>query len=183
MKSVEGIILKKTPRREADAVFTLYTKEQGLMFFMARGVRKQEAKLKAGLDVFNWVDLFYVPAKYIPIATDFRIKDDFKIIKSDLFRLRLAHFAAGAVLKIFEPGAGEEKIWQKTFDFFSALNNRYASLESLEESVYQWCYHILDLNGLNPRSPDFKPVSGVYLKKRIGVLFSHHFGLSISKLI
>ena len=179
MKSVEGIILKKTPRREADAVFTLYTKEQGLMFFMAKGVRKQEAKLKAGLDVFNWVDLFYVPAKYIPIATDFRIKDDFKIIKSDLFRLRLAHFAAGAVLKIFEPGAGEEKIWQKTFDFFSALNNRYASLESLEESVYQWCYHILDLNGLNPRAPNFKPINSANLKKRTDDLFWIHFGLTI----
>lgn len=183
MKSVEGIILKKTPRREADAVLTLYTKEQGLAFFAARGVRKQEAKLKAGLDIFNWVDLFYVPAKHMPIATDFRIKDDFKNIKSDLIRLKLAHFAVQAIPKIFEPGAGEEKVWQKTFDFFSSLNNKYVSTDGLRESLYQWCYHILDLNGLNPHAPDFKLTSAVYLKKRTGDLFLHHFGLSISKLI
>ncbi|MBI4119124.1 MAG: recombination protein O N-terminal domain-containing protein, partial [Parcubacteria group bacterium] len=90
MKSVEGIILKKTPRREADSVFTLYTKEHGLMHLQAKGVRKQTAKLKAGLSVFNWVELFYVPAKYMPIATDFRIKDDFKVVKNNIKRLKLA---------------------------------------------------------------------------------------------
>lgn len=183
MKSIEGIILKKTPRREADAVFTLYTKEQGLMRLQAKSVRKQEAKLKTGLDIFNWVDLFYVPAKYLPITTDFRIKDDFKVIKNSLFRLKLAHFAAEVMFRVFEPGAGEEKVWQKTFDFFSILNNRYASPANLEDSVYQWCYHILDLNGLNPHAPDFKPVGAVHLRQRTEELFRHHFGLSISKLI
>ena len=40
MKSIEGIILKNSPRHEADAVFTLYTKEHGLMELQAKSVRK-----------------------------------------------------------------------------------------------------------------------------------------------
>lgn len=183
MKSVEGIILKKTPRREADIVFTLYTKEHGLMELQAKSVRQAKGKLKAGLDLFNHAEIFFVPAKYLPIMTDFKIKDDFKIIKSDLYRLKLAHFATEAMVKIFEPGAAEDKVWQKTLDFFSGLDIKYLTREGLGESAYRWCYYILDLNGLNPHAPDFQPVNAAYLKKRTKNLFRHHFGVNLDKLI
>lgn len=183
MKSVEGIILKKIPRREADIVFTLYTREHGLMELQAKGVRQAKGKLKAGLDLFNYTQMFFVPAKYLPIITDFKVKDDFKIIKNDLYRLRLAHFAAGAMLKIFEPGLAQEQVWQKTLDFFSGLDIKYLTREGLGESVYHWCYHILDLNGLNPRAPDFKLTNMIHVKKKTEDLFGHHFGVSLDKLI
>ena len=179
MKSIEGIILKKSPRREADIVVTLYTKEHGLMEILAKGVRKGEAKLKSGLDIFNRVEIFYVPAKYLPIATDFKIKDDFKNIKGDLFRLKLAHFSAGVMLKIFEPGLAEPAVWQKLCDFFSSINNNLISRVELTQAAYGWCHDILILNGLNPRSPDFKPINKDYLKKKTQDLFRHHFGLTI----
>lgn len=183
MKSVEGIILKKTSRREADLAIKLYTKEHGLMEFTAKGARKQEAKLKPGLDIFNHIDLFYIPAKHLPIATDFKIKNDFKNIKNNLFRLKLAYFASGALLKIFEPGLGEPRVWQKILDFFTGLENSPSNKEELIETTYFWCHDILVLNGLDPNSPDFKPINAAQLKKNTEELFLHHFGISISKLI
>lgn len=161
----------------------LYTKEHGLMEFMAKGARKQEAKLKSGLDVFNHIDLFYVPAKYMPIVTDFKIRNDFKNMKRDLFRLKLAHFASGAILKIFEPSLAEPRVWQKVLRFFAGLENNQLNKEELVESSYFWCHDILVLNGLNPRSPDFKPINTADLKKKTEELFLRHFGISISKLI
>ena len=181
MKSIEGIILKKSPRREADIVVTLYTKEHGLMEILAKGARKSEAKLKSGLDIFNQVEIFYILARYLPIATDFKIKDDFKNIKGDLFRLKLAHFSAGVMLKIFEPGLAEPLVWQKLSDFFSDINiNNDQNLRvELTETTYEWCHDILVLNGLNPRSPDFEPIKESDLKKKTQDLFLHHFGLTI----
>ena len=183
MKSIEGIILKKSPRREADIVVTLYTKEHGLMEILAKGARKSEAKLKSGLDIFNRVEIFYVLARYLPIATDFKIKDDFKNIKKDLFRLKLAHFSTSVMLKIFEPGLAEPLVWQKLSDFFSDINNDQNSRAELIHIAYEWCHDILVLNGLNPRSPDFKPISKDDLKKKTQDLFRHHFGLDLAKLI
>ena len=183
MKSVEGIILKKSPRREADAVFTLYTKEHGLMELVAKGVRKGSAKLKSGLDVFNHAEIFYAPAKHWSIVTDFKIKNNFKNIKQNLFRLKLTHFASVAILKIFEPGLAEPRVWQKVLDFFTGLENSQSNKEELIGSTYFWCHDILVLNGLNPRSPDFSPINTVDLKKKTEELFLYHFGISISKLI
>ena len=183
MKSIEGIILKKSPRLEADIVVMHYTKEHGLMEILAKGARKSEAKLKSGLDIFNRVEVFYVPAKYLPIATDFKIKDDFKNIKGDLFRLKLAHFAAGAVVKIFEPGLAEPLVWEKLCDFFAKINNDQNLRVELTETAYEWCYNLLVLNGLNPRSPDFEPINESDLKKKTQDLFLHHFGLDLAKLI
>ena len=153
------------------------------MEILAKGVRKSEAKLKSGLDIFNQVEIFYVLARYLPIATDFKIKDDFKNIKNDLFRLKLAHFSAGVMLKIFEPGLAEPLVWQKLCDFFSGINNNQISRVELTQAAYEWCHDILVLNGLNPRSPDFKPISKDDLKKKTQDLFRHHFGLDLAKLI
>lgn len=183
MKSIEGIILKNSPRREADAVFTLYTKEHGLMELQAKSVRKHSGKLRHGLDMFNHTEVFFVPSKYMPIITDFKIKDSNLILKNDLYRLKLAHIVAQIIFRIFEPGMGEAKVWEKTSDFFSILNNKHATREGLKESAYLWCYYILDSNGLNPRAPDFKLEDSAILRVRIKDLFLHNFGVSLDKLI
>lgn len=183
MKSVEGIILKKSPRREADAVFTLYTKEHGLMELVAKGVRKGSAKLKSGLDIFNHAEVFYAPAKHWPIITDFKIKNDFKNIKQNLFRLKLASFAVGAVLKIFEPGFADEAAWQNILGYFNAIGRANSIREDMVNLVYSWCHDTLVLNGLDPKSPDFKVLSESEFKKRTQDLFQYHFGINISELI
>lgn len=183
MKSIEGIILKNSPRREADAVFTLYTKEYGLMEFQAKSVRKHSGKLRHGLDMFNHTEIFFVPSKYMPIITDFKIKDSHLVLKNDLYRLKLAHFVAQIIFRIFEPGTAEEKVWQKTADFFSILNNKYATKDGLKESAYLWCYFILDTNGLNPRAPDFKLADSAILRTRIKDMFLNNFGVNLDKLI
>ncbi len=150
MKSVEGIILKKTPRREADAVFTLYTKEHGLMELQAKSVRKAGGKLKAGLDLFNHSQIFFVPAKYLPIITDFKIKDSHQVLKSDLYRIKLATTAATLVNKIFEPSLADEKMWSKLKNYFGELNRGFLDREQLSGRSYSFYYQILVLNGLKP---------------------------------
>lgn len=183
MKSVEGIILKRTSRREADAVFTLYTKEHGLMELVAKGVRKSSAKLKSGLDIFNHAEIFYAPAKHWPIITDFKIKNDFNGIKQNLFRLKLSNFASGAVLKIFEHGSSDLAVWQGVLGYFAAISRLDLTREHMIDLVYSWCHDILVLNGLDPKSPDFKVLSDDQLKKRTQNLFQYHFGIDLKDLI
>lgn len=150
MKQIEGIILKKIPRREADFVIELYTKELGLAHFQAKGVRKHTAKLKSGLDIFNHIDLFYAPSKYMPITTDFKIKDDFREIKTDLKRLKMANFAAAIIRKIFEPGLADETAWKKISEFFLKINNTGVGSDKLSVLSYILCYQFLEIHGVKP---------------------------------
>ncbi len=150
MKSVEGIILKKIPRREADFIFEIYTKEMGLAHFQAKSVRKHSAKLKSGLDVFNYVDLFYAPSKYMPIITDFKIRNDFQSIKKNLKLLRLANFGAHVIGKIFEQGLSDEKAWNDVSAYFNSLNKEDLKISEASDSAYIFCYRLLHINGVQP---------------------------------
>ena len=181
MKKTEGIIIKKTPRREADAIFTLYTKELGLASFQAKGVRKQTAKLKAGLDVFNWTDIYFVQAKFLPIVTDARIKNDLCFLKKDLGRLKLAQAAAAAVSKIVEPGVADKRMWREISGLFSFLNNSDSPAETLEQETYLFCYRALVANGLMPRVDD--KTDPFDFKNRVRDFFGYHFGTDLEELI
>jgi DNA repair protein RecO len=150
MKSIEGIILKKIPRREADFIFEIYTKELGLAHFQAKSVRKHSAKLKSGLDVFNHVDLFYAPSKYMPIITDFKIRNDFQPIKKNLKLLKLANFGAHIIGKIFEPSLSDEKTWNDVSEYFNSLNKENLETEEAVNSAYIFCYKLLHINGVQP---------------------------------
>src|SRR3989338_8931842 len=53
MYLTQGIILKKIDIGEADAVFSIYTRNFGKIVARAQGVKKEEAKLKGHLETFN----------------------------------------------------------------------------------------------------------------------------------
>jgi DNA repair protein RecO len=150
MKSIEGIILKKIPRKEADFVFEIYTKELGLAHFQAKSVRKHSAKLKSGLDVFNYVDLFYAPSKYMPIITDFKIRSDLQSVKKNLKLLKFANFGAYVIGKIFEPGLSDEKAWNDVSEYFDSLNKENLEVCDAMNSAHIFCYRLLHSNGVQP---------------------------------
>lgn len=131
-------------------ILEVYTKELGLAHFQAKGARKHTAKLKSGFDIFNHVDLFYAPSKYMSIATDFKIKNDFQEIKNDLKRLKMASFASAIIRKIFEPGLADETAWEKISEFFLKINSVGTESDRLTVPVYVFCYHLLEINGVKP---------------------------------
>ncbi len=51
--SVDGIILKRTARGEADRIITLYTKQYGKIRLIARGVRKIQSRRGSHLESFR----------------------------------------------------------------------------------------------------------------------------------
>ncbi len=151
MKKVEGIILKRSPRFEADAIFEVYTKELGLVHFQAKSVRKYTGKLKSGLEVFNWAEIYFVPAKYLPIITETKVKNYLPGIKNNLYRLKLAQVAAYVLPKIMEPGLTEPEIWHEVSIYFSNLNDETLDRAQLLKKVYFLCYRLMILNGYQPQ--------------------------------
>lgn len=150
MRQVEGVILKCWPSREADAIFELYTQEFGLMRFQAKGVRKNEAKLKFSLDIFNWLTVHYVSSRHLPIITDVSVKENNSFFKNDLKRLKLAANLAYILGRVLELGETDHNLWQKITSYFSWLSNPSLDQEEIIKLSYLWYYQLLGLQGFDP---------------------------------
>jgi len=150
MHQVEGVILRRWPSQEADAIFELYTQEFGLMRFQAKSVRKNEAKLKFNLDVFNWLVVYYVPSRHLPIITDVSVQENHAFLKNDLKRLKLATNLAYVLGRILELGETDRDLWQKIKFYFSWLNNASLNQEERIKLSYLWYYQFLGLQGFDP---------------------------------
>ncbi len=61
--TTEGLVLGSTPRGEADRSYSIFTKDLGLIFATARGVRKEESKLKGALQDLTLATLSFVRGK------------------------------------------------------------------------------------------------------------------------
>jgi DNA repair protein RecO len=129
MHITQGIILKREDFRERDEKVVLYTKEFGKLTVVARGAKRIEAKLRGNVDLFNFVDIFFVEGKYFPVLTGIDLRERFPGIGKDTFLYHAALLLAQSTVRIFEERARDE-------DFFTTLywTLKKLSTESGEES-------------------------------------------------
>lgn len=122
MYFTEGIILKKADTGEADALFTIYTKDFGKIKARAQGVKKEEAKLKGHLEVLNHSAVSFVLGKSGERLTNAAMLNCWPRIRGDFDKFRAAHILTNLIDDKCFPGEKDEKLWQLTLDGLSALD-------------------------------------------------------------
>ncbi len=121
MQRTEAIILHREDFRERDERVVLYTKDFGKLTVVAKGTKRIEAKLRGNLDLFNFVDIFFVEGKYFPILTGVDLRERFPGLGKDTFLYRVALLLGESTLRIFEERARDE-------DFFTTF---YCAMKKL----------------------------------------------------
>jgi len=66
----EGYVLKKNDLREADQLFTVYTKNFGKIDILGRAIRKIKSKLRSGIDLFYFSEIEFIQGKVYKTLTD-----------------------------------------------------------------------------------------------------------------
>ncbi|MDO8590079.1 MAG: DNA repair protein RecO [bacterium] len=61
--TTKGIVLSERPMREADRIYTIMTRDLGLVRAMATGVRKEVSKLRGNLEPFSLSSISFVKGK------------------------------------------------------------------------------------------------------------------------
>lgn len=61
--TTKGIILSEKPTREADRIYTIMTRDLGLVRAMAIGVRKESSKLRGNIEPFSLASVSFVKGK------------------------------------------------------------------------------------------------------------------------
>lgn len=82
--SSEGIVLKRRNFSEADRLVTIYTKEQGKITAIAKGVRKPTSRKKGALEPGTLGRYFFARGKSLDILTQTEVINSFTQAKTDL---------------------------------------------------------------------------------------------------
>src|SRR5260221_8614188 len=73
----EGFVFKKDDSLEADRNFSVFTKDFGRVEIFAKAIRKINAKLKGGIDIFHFSEIEFVQGKKRKTLTDAVLLDKF----------------------------------------------------------------------------------------------------------
>jgi len=117
----EGYILKKTDLREADQLFTIYTKDYGKIDVLGRAIRKIKSKLRSGVDLFYLSEIEFIQGKVYKTLTDAILINKFKDIKNDLEKMKIAGQIVESLDSLVKAPEPDEKIWNLLNNSFNKL--------------------------------------------------------------
>ena len=118
----EGYILKKTDLREADQLFTIYTKDYGKIDVLGRAIRKIKSKLRSGAELFYLSEIEFIQGKAYKTLTDAILIDKFKDIRNDLEKTKTAGQIVESLDNLIKAPESDEKIWDLLEDTFKKIN-------------------------------------------------------------
>lgn len=146
MFHTQGVILKKSPYREFDEIFTIYTKDFGKIEAIGRGIKKPAAKLANHLQVFDYSNIEFVLGKNFKVLTGADIgKNLLCASAADFFGL------LDSLTPIDDP---DENIWD--------LVLRFADFQSPARDIVQdnyFQFQLLSLSGFSPNILSFNAKS------------------------
>ena len=98
----EGVVLKTIKLGEADRIVTLYTRQNGKVRAVAKGVRKTKSRFGARLEPFTHVSLLIYRGRNLDTITGAHILTSFDEVRGDYERLMWAAALVESVEKITE---------------------------------------------------------------------------------
>jgi DNA repair protein RecO (recombination protein O) len=128
----EGIILSTRKRREADEIFTLYTREFGKIDVIGRSIRKNGSKLKMNMSLFSLVKIGFIEGRNYNTLTDVNVVDGFKNVKKDLGKLSLFYRISEVVLSLIYEQEKDENIFLLLHESFKKINDSSFSKNRLK---------------------------------------------------
>ena len=145
-----GFVLEKKDIREADRIFTFYTKEFGKLKFLAKGARKIKSKLRGGLKLFAFSEIEFIQGKGYKTLTDSVIKNELAGISGSLIKLKTAHKIAEVLNNLIKEEDSDKKIWELLKNTLEELNNCQSKTGTCRLIYYYFFWNLIDFMGIKP---------------------------------
>ncbi len=123
---LEGIVLKRTNFSEADRLITIFTKTNGRIKLLAKGVRKPTSRKKGHLELFNLTKIQVAKTRSIDLITEAETTTHFKSIGDNLNRVRVAYLLAELVEQLTAEEQEQEDVFDLLLDSLTTLNSSKA---------------------------------------------------------
>ena len=147
----QGFVLKQEDLREADQLFTVYTKDFGKLKILGRAIRKMGAKLKGGLQLLRLAEVEFIQGKNYKTLTDVFVIQDFSSIKKELKKLKAAHQISDVVDSMIKGEEQDTAIWQLLSAVLEELNASRFTVHDLQLVYYFFFWKLISLLGYEPQ--------------------------------
>ncbi|MBI1388661.1 MAG: DNA repair protein RecO [bacterium] len=146
---VEAVVLRRRRSRDADAILTLFTRENGKIAASTRGVLKTSSRMAGVTQPFNRLHaVLYAKTRDQDIwtLTQGSLIESYRTIQTDLNRLAFASCLAEWIDFLSEDFSSDQAVWHLLTGALSRWNEREPRAEDL--IYYQW--RLLRMGGLEP---------------------------------
>ncbi len=153
-----GFIIKKMDVGEADRIFTVFSRDFGKINILGRAIRKITSKLRAGIDLIFFSEIEFIQGKTYKTLTDAGIINNFKNIKNNSLKLKIAHQIAKLVDRLTPQEERDKNIFNLLSETFNKLNNLKLETENSLEArnwklaifYYYFLWNLFSLLGYAP---------------------------------
>ncbi len=170
---VEAIVIRRRDWDEADRLLTLYTREQGKLQAVAKGVRKPASRKSGHVELFTRAQLLVARTRSIHIVTQAETIQAFRVLRESLEASTLAHYFA----ELLDRFTGEGESDPALFDLLSLALGWLCEAEDFRLVARFYELRLLDLTGFRPDLHDcpkcgkqLKPVENYFSSMQGGVL-------------
>lgn len=117
-----GIVLRRRDVREADRLYTIFTKSHGKIEALTRGSRKITSKLSPHLESFATVDLLIARGRFWDHVAGVEAVERFPNIGSKFLTTWAAFYAFELTDTLTKPGARDYGLWNLFLEYLRVLN-------------------------------------------------------------
>jgi DNA repair protein RecO (recombination protein O) len=145
-----AFVFKKNDVNEADRVFSVFTSDFGRLDIFAKAIRKNNSKLRSGIDIFFMSDIEFIQGKNRKTLTDAVAVESFGSMHKSLEKFKVAN-AVGDILDNFIRGEEkDEKIFNLLSEVFAKLNFQGDNTKKYALVYYYFLWNSLSLLGYRP---------------------------------
>ncbi|MDR7433726.1 MAG: DNA repair protein RecO [Armatimonadota bacterium] len=141
----EGIVLRRVALGEADRLVTLYTREHGKLYAVARGARKPTSRLGGRVEPYTHLRALLASGRSLDILTQVEVVEPFGALRTDLQRMAYAAYAVELVDKATATREPHAQLFHLLIDTLRGMCNGDPEVAALRFSL-----RLLILQGYRP---------------------------------
>lgn len=145
-----GVVIKKQDKGENDQLLTIFTKEYGKTVLLAKGVRKESAKLTGHLGLLNVSELIFIQGKHFKIITSAVERENFSVLKQDFQKVQSAKHIVNLANACVLEGEVDEDIFHLVVGALDYLNRKQMNAFELKMFLRYFEFKFLCLLGYEP---------------------------------
>ena len=146
----EGFVFKKEDRLEADRVFSVFTKDFGRIEVFGKAIRKINAKLRSGIEIFSLSEIEFIQGKNKKTLIYALLLEKFKNIENVPEKLEIAYKISDVLDSLIKGEEKDENIFNLLNDSLSKLNNYSPLIADYLLIYYYFFWNFISILGHKP---------------------------------
>lgn len=146
----EGFILGRHNFGEADRIINIYSKNNGRISVIAKGVRRPSSKKRGHLEIFGKIRFQVVNGKGMGIITEVETIDDYKEIRLSIKKIALAYYFMEVIGKIIEKDESNDEV----YELLCSLMDKLKTTKALKYHRKKFIEKLLKILGYWPKEKD-----------------------------